>query len=102
MSNSFLGKSMENARKSEISILWQLNEEGIIGRLNQTKKNWKNKISKNYVNNRYETETKLLMPQKVCLGLAKLDVRKIVMYEYLYDYIKPKYIKNKLMLHIYR
>ena len=62
----------------------------------------KNKISKNYVNNRYETETKLLMTKKVCLGLAKLDVRKIVMYECLYDYVKPKYIKNKLMLHVYR
>ena len=34
------------------------------------------------------------MSKPVCLGLSILEISKIVMYEFWYDYIKPKYGEN--------
>ena len=34
------------------------------------------------------------MNKPVCLGLSILDLSKTLMYEFLYDYVKPKYGKN--------
>ena len=31
------------------------------------------------------------MNKPVCLGLSILELSKILMYEFLYDYVKPKY-----------
>ena len=31
------------------------------------------------------------MTKLVCLGLSILKISKIVMYEFMYDYVKPKY-----------
>ena len=39
-------------------------------------------------------KTRILMRKPVYLGLSMLDLSKTVMYEFWYDYIKPKYGKN--------
>ena len=39
-------------------------------------------------------ETQILMNKPVYLGLSILDISKNVMYEFWYDYVKPKYDEN--------
>ena len=39
-------------------------------------------------------KTEILMNKPVCLGLSILELSKISMYEFWYDYIKPKYDKK--------
>ena len=39
-------------------------------------------------------KTKVLMNKTVYLGLSILDLSKTVMYEFLYDYVKPKHGEN--------
>ena len=42
-------------------------------------------------------KTEIVMNKPVCLGLSILELSKILMYEFLYDYVKPKYDeKSKL------
>ena len=36
-------------------------------------------------------KTEILMNKLVCLGLSILELSKILMYEFWYDYVKPKY-----------
>ena len=38
----------------------------------------------------------ILMNKSVCLGLSILELSKILMCEFWYDYVKPKYEKAKL------
>ena len=38
-------------------------------------------------------KTQILMNRPVFLGLSLLELSKLVMYEFSYDYIKPKYRK---------
>ena len=38
----------------------------------------------------YMTKTEILMNKPVYFGLSILDVSKTVMYEFWYDYVKPK------------
>ena len=39
-------------------------------------------------------QTQILMNKPVYLGLSILDLSKTVMYEFCYDYVKPKYGEN--------
>ena len=39
-------------------------------------------------------KTQILMNKSVYLGLSILDLSKTVMYEFWYDYVKPKYGEN--------
>ena len=42
-------------------------------------------------------KTEIVINKPVCLGLSILELRKIFMYEFLNDYVKPKYVvKAKL------
>ena len=36
-------------------------------------------------------KTRVKMNKMIYLGMSILDIRKTLMYEFLYDYIKPKY-----------
>ena len=40
------------------------------------------------------SKTQILMNEPVYLGLSILDLSKAIMYEFLYDCVKPKYCKN--------
>ena len=39
-------------------------------------------------------KTQMLMNKPIYLGLSTLDLSKILMYEFWYDYVKPKYGEN--------
>ena len=61
-------------------------------------------ITKHFTENLLSTEmkkTEILMNKHVCLGLSILELSKILMYDFWYNYVKPKY-GEKAMLHRYR
>ena len=95
MNNAVFGKTMENIRKHrDIKIV-------------TTDKKRNKLISEpNYYTMNYISEdlsiiemnkTKVKMNKPIYLGLSVLDISKILMYKFWYDYMKLKY-KNKLKL----
>ena len=45
-------------------------------------------------------KTEILMSKSVYLGLSILDLSKTVMYEFWYNYIKPRYGENAKLCYI--
>ena len=45
-------------------------------------------------------KTEILMNKSVYLGLAILELSKILMYEFWYDYEKPKYVEKAKLCYI--
>ena len=45
-------------------------------------------------------KTQILMNKPVYLGLSILDLKKTILYELLYDYLKPKYGQNLKLCYI--
>ena len=39
-------------------------------------------------------KTEILINKPVCLELSILELSKILMYEFWYDYVKPKYVEK--------
>ena len=63
----------------------------------------------NYHTTKFSTEsllaiemkkTQILMNKPVYLGLSILDLSKTVIYEFWYDYVKPKYVENKKLCYM--
>ena len=44
--------------------------------------------------------TQALMNKPVCLDLSILEISKIVIYEFWYNFVKPKYRKNPKLYYI--
>ena len=55
---------------------------------------------KNLVSNRNEKKTEILMNKPVHLGLSIIQLSKILMYEFWYDYIKPKYCEKAIFCYM--
>ena len=95
MNNAVFGKTMENIRKHrDIKIV------------TTDKKRSKLLSEPNYHTINYISEdlsiiemkrTKVKMNKPIYLGLSVLEISKILMYEFWYDYTKPKY-NNKVKL----
>ena len=92
MNNAVFGKTMENIRKHRDIKL-----------VTTDKKRNKLVSEPNYHTITYISEdlsiiemnkTKVKMNKRIYLGLSILDISKILMYEFWYDYIKPKYNDN--------
>ena len=92
MNNSVFGKTMENIRKHRDIKLVTINKK-------------RNKVvsEPNYHTINYISEdlsiiemnkTKVKMNKPIYLGLSILEISKILMYEFWYDYMKPKYGNN--------
>ena len=91
MKNANFGKTMENLRKHRdinrkkkelVSIRTKLPYYKILYRISIS-----NKVKK----------VQILMINSIYIGLSILDLSKILMYEFWYDYVKPKYgEKSKL------
>ncbi|XP_057293817.1 uncharacterized protein LOC130622378 [Hydractinia symbiolongicarpus] len=89
MNNSFFGKAMENQRKHKDI------------RLATKKEQYEKLVMKpNFKGSTWFSETlmgvemskiKIKMNKPIYLGLAILDMSKMIMYEFHYDYMKPKY-----------
>ena len=79
MNNAVFGKTMENVR---------------------TKSSYYKIFRRKFIRNRNE-KTQTLMNNLVYLGLPILDLSKTVMYEFWYDYLKPKYGANAKLCYMY-
>ena len=89
LDNSFYGKTMENVRKHRDIRL-----------INTENKRSKLASEPNYYSTKHISENLLIMEMKkrdvymnkpIYLGQAILDYSKILMHEFWYDYLRPKY-----------
>ena len=96
MNNSVFGKTMDNIRKHR-NIKLVTNEEKYLKTI--MKPNFKSGVL--FGENLMGCEMgkiKVAMNKPVYLGQVILDLRKIVMYEFHYDYMKQKYNDNRIQL----
>ena len=96
MNNSVFGKTMENIRKHR-NIKLVMTEERYLCTV--MKPNFKSGVlfGENLMGCKME-KIKVVMNKPVYLGQVILDLGKIVMYEFHYDYMVPKYGLEKLKL----
>ena len=89
MKNSVFGKTMENVRNHrDIEII--ITNERRSELASESNYNSTKYISKNLlITEMKKTEVKMNKP--IYLGQAILDINKTLMYEFWYDYLKPKY-----------
>ena len=89
MNNSVFGKTMENVRKHSAIKLVKKDK-----RRNQLASEPNYHTPKYFSENVMAIEmkkTKVKMNKPIYLGMSILDISKTLMYEFWYDYIKPKY-----------
>ena len=93
MNNSVFGKTMENVRK-----------HGDIKLVTTEEKRNKLVSGPNYHTTKQSSEnlsaiemkkTKVKMNKPVYLDMSILNISKTLMYEFWYDYVKPKYKRNR-------
>ena len=89
MNNSVFGKTMENVRKHRDIKLVTTDEKRnkLVSKPNYH-------TTKHFSENLLTMEmrkTKVKMNKPICLGMPILDISKTRMYEFWYDYLKPKY-----------
>ena len=95
MNNSVFGKTMENIR-NRVNVKLVNNVEK--ARKLMAKPNFRNrKIFNENLISVHMKKTSLLMNKPVYLGMCILDLSKTVMFDFHYNYIKPKY-ENKAKL----
>ena len=89
MNNSVFGKTMENVRNHRDIKLVTTDErrKKLVSEPNYHTTKWFDKEFLAIEMNK----TKILMNKPVYLGQAILDISKTLMYEFWYDYLKPKY-----------
>ena len=92
MNNSVFGKTLENIRKHRDIKLVTTNERRskLVSEPNDHTINY---ISE-YLSITEMNKTKVKMNKSVYLGLPILEISKILMYEFWWDYMKPKYNDN--------
>ena len=92
MNNSVFGKTMENIRKHRDIKLVTTNKKRkkLVSEPNY---HTINLISENFSITEMK-KTKVKMNKPIYLGLSILEISKTLMYEFWYDYMKPKYNSN--------
>ena len=90
MNNSVFGKTMENVRKHR-DIKLVTTEEKRIKLVSEPNYHTTKHINLLVIEMK---KTKEKMNKPVYLGISILDISKILMYEFWYDYLKPKYKDN--------
>ena len=98
MNNSVFRKTMENIRKHR-DIKLVTTDKKISKLVSKPNDHTINLISEDLSIIEMK-KTKVKMNKPIYLGLSILEISKILMYEFWYDYMKPKHNDNvKLMLH---
>ena len=99
MNNAVLGKTMENVRKHrDIKLVTtDKRRNQLVSEPNYHTTKW---FSENLLAIEMK-KTKVKMNKPVFLGLSILEISKTLMYEFWYDYIKPKYGDNVKLLYGY-
>ena len=95
MNNYLFGKTMENVRKHR-DIKLVTTEEKRIKLVSEPNYHTTKQFSENLLAIEMK-KTKVKMNKPVYLGMSILDISKTLMYEFWYDYVKPKY-KDKAKL----
>ena len=92
MNNSVFGKTMENVRKHRDIKLVKADKKRnqLVSEPNYHRAKW---FSENLLTNKMK-KVKVKMNKPVYLGLSILEISKTQMYEFWYDYMKPKYCDN--------
>ena len=89
MNNAVFGKTMENIRKHR-NIKLVTTDKKVSELVSEPNYHTMNYISKDLSIIEMK-KTKIKMNKPIYLGLSILDISKILMYEFWYDYMKPKY-----------
>ena len=99
MNNAVLGKTMENVRKNrDIKLVTtDKRRNQLVSEPNYHTTKW---FSENLLAIEMK-KTKVKMNKPVFLGLSILEISKTLTYEFLYDYMKPKYGDNVKLLYGY-
>ena len=92
MNNAVFGKTMENVKKHRDIKLVTTNKRRnrLVSELNYHTTKW---FSENLLAIEIK-KTKVKMNKPIYLGLSILEISKILMYEFWYDYMKPQYSDN--------
>ena len=92
MNNSVFGKTMENVRKHRDIKLGTTDKRRnqLVSELNYHTAKW---FSEHLLTNEMK-KIKVKMNKPVYLVLSILEISKTLMYEFWYDYVKPKYQNN--------
>ena len=88
VNNAFFGKTMENLRKN-----WDIKLATTEKRRSYLVSGPNYDTTKCFAEHLFATEmkkTETLMNKPVCSGFSILELSKILMYDFWYDYIKPK------------
>ena len=96
MNNSVFGKTMENVRNRVDKQLVN-NEEKAVKLFSKTNFD-KRAISSEYLIAVHMHKTKLKLNKPIYLGMSILELSKTLMYDFHYNYIKPKYGENAELL----
>ena len=98
MNNTVFGKTMENVRKHRDIKLVTTDKKSskLVSELNYHTINY---ISENLSIIEMK-RTKVKMNKPIYLGLSILEISKILMYEFWYDYMKPKYDDNVKLCYV--
>ena len=89
MNNSVFGKTMENVRKHR-DIKLVTTEKRRIKLVSEPNYHTTKQFSENLIAIEMK-KAKVKMNKPVYLGMSILDISKTLMYEFWYDYVKPKY-----------
>ena len=89
MNDAVFGKTMENVRKNK-NIKLATTERGKKLFSVRTKFSYYKVFHREFFSNRNE-KREILMNKPVHLGLSVIELSKILMYEFLYDYVKKEY-----------
>ena len=93
MNNSVFGKAMENVRnRRDIKLVTSDKRRK---RLVSTPKYQSHKNFSDHLMAIEKKKTRVKMSKPLCLGMSILDTGKILMYEFWYDYVNPKYGKEQ-------
>ena len=89
MNNAVFRKTIENVRKHK-DIKHVTTKRRRIYLVKEPDCHTTNFFSRKSISNRNK-KTDILMNKRLCLVLSILELRKTLMYQFWYDYIKPKY-----------
>ena len=89
MNNAFFGKNMKNVRKHvNIKLITtERRENNLVSESNYRT----TKFSQKIYQQQKETKTEILMNNPLYLGFLMLELSKILMHEFWYEYVKQKY-----------
>ena len=99
MNNAVFGKTVENLRKHrDIKLETTVKRRNrLVSEPNYHTIKW---FSENLLAIEMKKKTKIKMNKPIYLGLSILEISKILIYEFWYDYMKPKYDDNVKLCHI--